>query len=86
MVSLSTAAHGEDRLITLRSSANSWRSRWTLVQVRGDFAALAAQLRAVLTEIDELAPGELVSPADEILRRRTERQRQAKGRRRSRAV
>jgi hypothetical protein len=46
---------------------------------------MAAQLRATLTEIDELSPSEGVSPADEILRRRTERQRQAKGRR-SRAV
>ena len=86
MVSLSTAAHGEDRLITLRQLRELLAFKMDTCASARDFAALAAQLRAVLTEIDELAPGELVSPADEILRRRTERQRQAKGRRRSRAV
>jgi hypothetical protein len=39
---------------------------------------LVTQLRAVLAEIDELSPGDGLSPVDEILRRREERRRKGK--------
>jgi hypothetical protein len=64
-----------DRLRTLERLRDRLAEQCDIREGSRDLALLAARLQSVLTEIDELAPGDGLSPVDEILRRREERRR-----------